>query len=154
MDNQEIQAILKTQIHKITPFVSIDCVILFGSRARNDNMRYSDIDLTIVGAFKEDFIHRSSIILENFDIKLIKLGIDTFCYTPNEFKMMFYEGIVSILDAIDHGICLFGQEFFLNYQKKLKYFKSRGLKRDPPVWIIPKEMVLKDDVWLLQSNQW
>ena len=144
MDNQEIQAILKAQILKITPHVSIDCVILFGSRARNDNMKHSDVDLIIVGAFKEDFIHRSSIILENFDIKLIKLGINTFCYTPNEFKKMFYEGIVSILDAIDHGICLYGQEFFLDYQEKLIYFKSKGLKRDPPVWIIPKEMKLKE----------
>jgi len=55
---------------------------------------------------------------------------------------MFHEGIVSILDAIDHGICVFGYGFYKDYKEKLEKLKEKGLKRDPPVWILPENMFL------------
>lgn len=55
---------------------------------------------------------------------------------------MFYEGVVSILDAVDHGICLYGSRFFKEYEEKLEYLKDKGLRREPPVWILPSEMSL------------
>jgi hypothetical protein len=66
--------------------------------------------------------------------------MDAFCYRADEFDKMFHEGVVSILDAIDHGICIFGQDFYNNYKTKLKKLKEKGLKRDPPVWILPENM--------------
>jgi predicted nucleotidyltransferase len=139
MKNEEFQNKLKDLIIKIQQKISLDCVILFGSRARGDYTPYSDIDMIFIGNFKEKFINRSSLILEQFDFHL-GIGIDAFCYTPNEFKKMFIEGIVSILDSIDHGICLYGFEFYNQYRKWLEHLKTKGLRRDPPVWFLPEKM--------------
>ena len=139
MNNKDIKEALNVLIRKVNDSISLRCVILFGSRARKDYTPHSDIDIIFVGNFLEKFINRSSIVLENFDFHL-GLGIDAFCYTPDEFEKMFYEGVVSILDAIDHGKCLHGLDFFKEYEKKLEYVKSKGLRRDPPVWILPTEM--------------
>lgn len=142
MDNDQIQESLLELINQVNKVVSLNCVILFGSRSRQDYTSHSDIDMIFVGDFKEKFINRSSVIFQNFDYSL-GVGVDAFCYTPDEFKKLFYDGIVSILDAIDHGICLHGSEFFNEYLQKLNHFKSKGLKRTPPVWIIPEEMSLE-----------
>ena len=119
--------------------VSLECVILFGSRARSDYMENSDLDMIFVGDFKESFINRSTIIYEHYKLSL---GLDAFCYRADEFDKMFHEGVVSILDAIDHGICVFGYGFYKNYKEKLERLKEKGLKRDPPVWILPESMFL------------
>ncbi len=141
MNNEDILEALNVLIHKVGKSIPLRCVILFGSRARKDYTLHSDIDIIFVGDFLDKFINRSSIVLENFDIHL-GLGIDAFCYTPDEFEKMFYEGVVSILDAIDHGKCLYGLVFFKKYEKNLEYLKSKGLRREPPVWILPAEMSL------------
>lgn len=141
MDNDQIQENLLGLINKVNKVVPLECVILFGSRSRQDYTSHSDIDIIFVGDFQEKFINRSSIVIKNFDFSM-GLGIDAFCYTPEEFKKMFYEGVVSLLDAIDHGVCLYGLGFFNEYLQKLNHFKNKGLKRIPPVWIIPEEMSL------------
>ncbi|TFG01237.1 MAG: nucleotidyltransferase domain-containing protein, partial [Promethearchaeota archaeon] len=106
----------------------------FGSRARNDYLPHSDIDIMLIGDFKEKFINRSKIAYEIYDFSL---GFDAFCYTPEEFDEMFHQGIVSNLDAIDEGKCLFGNEFFQKYKNELEKLKKRGLKKEPLVWILP-----------------
>ena len=55
---------------------------------------------------------------------------------------MFHEGVVSILDAIDHGICFLGFDFYRSYKEQMEKLKEKGLKRDPPVWILPESMYL------------
>lgn len=127
---------LSETINKRLP---LECVILFGSRARSDYLENSDLDVIFVGDFKEPFINRSSIIYDSYELSL---GLDAFCYTSTEFDKMFHEGIVSILDAIDHGICVFGYDFYKTYKEKLEKLKEKGLKRDPPVWILPESMFL------------
>lgn len=122
----------------ISQKLPLECVILFGSRARSDYMVNSDLDLIFVGDFEERFIDRSTLIYDHYNLSL---GLDAFCYRANEFDKMFHEGVVSILDAIDHGICVFGSDFYRKYKDKLEKLKERGLKRDPPVWILPKSML-------------
>ena len=125
---------LSEDINKI---LTLKCVIIFGSRARNNYTKESDLDMIFVGDFKEPFINRSEIVYQHYKIPL---GLDAFCYNPDEFDKMFHEGVVSILDSIDHGICIFGKKFFRLYREKLERLKQRGLKRDPPVWILPESM--------------
>ncbi|MHA1336454.1 MAG: hypothetical protein ACTSPW_12010 [Promethearchaeota archaeon] len=122
--NNELILKLKEFIKIIKNKYQLKCVILFGSRARGD---YLD----------EKFINRG---LEFYENLKIEKAIDVFCYTPEEFKEMFLRGIVSILDAIDEGICLYGKEFFQEYRQKLKILKEFGLRKDPPVWILPKNI--------------
>ena len=138
-----LEADLKDYLIKLSEIIDkkvpLECVILFGSRARSDYMENSDLDMIFVGDFKEPFINRSTIIYEHYKLSL---GLDVFCYRANEFNKMFHEGVVSILDAIDHGICVFGYDFYKDYKEKLEKLKEKGLKRDPPVSILPESMFL------------
>ena len=138
-----LEADLKEYLSKLSDNIAkkvpLECAILFGSRARSDFMENSDIDLIFVGDFRETFINRSTIIYEHYNLSL---GLDAFCYRADEFNKMFHEGVVSILDAIDHGICVFGYDFYKKYKKKMEKLKEKGLKRDPPVWILPESMFL------------
>lgn len=139
--NKDIINYLNQYINELKQKLSLECVILFGSRARKDFLPYSDIDLMFIGDFKEKFIKRSEKIYEKYDFNL---GLDAFCYTPEEFDKMFHEGTVSNLDAIDEGKCLLGHDFFMKYKQKLDYLKSKGLKKEPPVWILPKSMIIDE----------
>lgn len=138
--NEEILNHLTEFVSDIQSSLSLECVILFGSRARKDFMPNSDIDLIFIGNFKQKFIKQSKYIYEKY---VISFGLDAFCYTPQEFDIMFHEGVVSILDSIDEGICLLGNKFFETYKKKLIYLKGKGLRKDPPVWILPKSVTIE-----------
>lgn len=138
--NKKVVDYLFELIKKIDKNYSLNCVILFGSQARGDFEAYSDIDLILIGDFKEKFTKRGDLLYENHNWKW---GLDAFCYTPQEFDEMFSMGIISILDAIDEGICLSGEDFFEAYKAKLKILKDRGLRKDPPVWILPKSMKIE-----------
>lgn len=137
LKNKELIHYLKQFIKKMEEFYTLKCVILFGSQATGDFTPYSDIDLIIVGEFKEKFIERGKYFYEKHDYKV---GLDAFCYNPQEFNKMFNKGIVSILDAIDEGICILGFNFFNDYKEKLIKLKKIGLKKEPPVWILPESM--------------
>jgi len=138
-----VEADLKDYLIKLSEIinkkVSLDCVILFGSRARSDHMENSDLDMIFVGDFEDTFINRPTIIYEDYKLSF---GLDAFCYKADEFKKMFHEGVVSILDAIDHGICVLGFDFYRSYKDQMEKLKEKGLKRDPPVWILPESMYL------------
>jgi len=139
LKNKELIIYLKQFIKKMEEYYTLECVILFGSQARGDFKPYSDIDLIIVGDFKEKFIERGKYFHEKHNYII---GLDAFCYTHEEFDNMFNKGTVSILDAIDEGICILGSAFFNHYKDKLIRLKKIGLKKDPPVWILPKSMFL------------
>ena len=113
-------------INKIMP---LNCVILFGSRAGSDYMQNNDLDTIFVRNFKESFINRSTMIYEHYKLSL---DLDAFCYKANEFEKIFHDGVESILDAIDHGICVFGFDFYNDYKEKLEKLKKKDLKEILP----------------------
>jgi len=138
--NKDLIKYLQYFVEKIRKDYDLSCVILFGSQARGDFSQHSDIDLIIVGEFREKYINRGLDIYEKFKGGY---GLDLFCYTPEEFNSMFFRGVVSILDSIDEGICLYGEDFFKSYKNKLIKLKEKGLKKDPPVWILPDSMTIE-----------
>ncbi len=90
-------------LHKLTDQFQIDQIILFGSFARGDYHENSDIDLIIVGTFKERFFDRIGKVLE-FAPK--ELDVEPFVYTREEFnKMKQYENPF-LLNALSEGISL------------------------------------------------
>ncbi len=88
-------------------------IILFGSRARGNYLKNSDIDLIIVSKYfrGKHFTERASLILkilleENIELKH---NIELLCYTPEEFEKKKKEiGIVK--EALSHGIELTARE--------------------------------------------
>jgi len=70
-------------VEKIASRLNIKKIYLFGSVARNDFNEGSDIDLAIIGDFRERFLDRCDKILE-----MTELPIEALCYTEQEFEEM------------------------------------------------------------------
>ena len=99
----EIEKIVKA-IRRVLPDARI---ILFGSRARGDALRTSDIDLIIVSrAFNgTPFPERPKKILRIlWQAKALPhVDVDVLCYTPEEFERKKRElGIVR--EAVSYGV--------------------------------------------------
>ena len=82
-------------------------VILFGSRARGDALRTSDLDLIVVSRAFEGvaFTDRASMVLRVLWEEGVRLGVDVdlLCYTPGEFEAKVREiGVVS--EAVRYGV--------------------------------------------------
>ena len=77
-------------------------IILFGSMARRDNTRDSDIDLLVVSkAFeKYGFIKRASLMYKYWSFRH---PVDFICYTPEEFRKRS-KGVTIVSQALKEGI--------------------------------------------------
>ncbi len=100
-----IKAITKFK-QNISKKIDIQKIILFGSYARGDYTKNSDIDLIIVSSnFKrKKFVKRSWGFYKFWHLDPeIKYPVDFLCYTPEEFKKLKKQ--VSIVsEAIREGI--------------------------------------------------
>lgn len=92
-------------LEKLSAFVAelkanhgIQEVYLYGSLARGEIHEGSDIDLVIVGDFKERFFERIGRILE-----LTDLPIEPLAYTRQEFKSMQREGNLFLREVLATG---------------------------------------------------
>ncbi len=130
---KEVKNELNSFIDKIKKSIEITCVILFGSQARGDYTRISDIDLIIIAGFNEDFFNR---ILNLTRLNKSRYNFELFCYTETEFSKMFARGNALILDSINEGIPLLGKSFFKIYKEKLNQLFQKGLKRSRCTWIL------------------
>ncbi|CAG0981599.1 hypothetical protein METP3_02113 [Methanosarcinales archaeon] len=81
--SEELPGKIKSFVGKLTSRINIKKIYLFGSVARNDFNEGSDIDLAIIGDFKERFLDRIDKILE-----MTELPIEPLCYTEQEFEDM------------------------------------------------------------------
>jgi predicted nucleotidyltransferase len=102
--SEELLGKIKSFIEKLTSRVNIKKVYLFGSVARNDFNEGSDIDLAIIGDFKERFLDRSDKILE-----MTELPIEPLCYTEKEFEEMRRKGNPFVKEILK-GKMLFNSE--------------------------------------------
>ncbi len=138
--NKPLFKYLRVFVNEIQDIQELQCVILFGSQAREDYTPDSDLDLLIIGYFQKKFINRGVKIQDKYEGEP---QLDVFFYTPKEFHKMFFEVIDSILDSIDHGICLMGHTFFNKYKNLLKELKERRLKRGSSGWQLPEFIAFK-----------
>ncbi len=102
--NQEIDHI-KNLINKLKEKNNISSVILFGSYARGDINENSDVDLLIVGDFKERYFDRIGKVLSLYGGQK---DIEPFVYTDEEFDKMKKEKRVFIEEILKNGIKLIG----------------------------------------------
>jgi len=92
-------------IKKVRSKLKIDVALLFGSRARGDNLKDSDYDVLIVSS---DFEGKGfgDRVLEIYDCwDYLPLDIEPLCYTPKEFARM-KKRIGIVQQALKEGIAV------------------------------------------------
>jgi len=102
--NRKSNKIVKKFINLIVKKFNLKKIIIFGSFARGDYHKGSDLDLVIVGEFKERFIDRIGKIIELNDSDL---EIDVMVYTEEEFQKMIKERRPFIEQALEEGIVVY-----------------------------------------------
>jgi predicted nucleotidyltransferase len=102
--NRKSNKIVKRFINLIIKKFNLNKIIIFGSFARGDYHTGSDLDLIIVGEFKERFIDRIGKIIELNDSGL---EIDVMVYTEEEFQKMIKERRPFIEQALEEGIVVY-----------------------------------------------
>lgn len=103
LSRNDIRGSLKDFLHAIINKFNIEKIFLFGSHARGDFHEYSDIDLIIVGDFKERFFDRIGKIL---DLVPYDLNIEPLVYTKEEFEQMRENENPFIITAVSEGVQL------------------------------------------------
>ncbi|MBC7129525.1 MAG: nucleotidyltransferase domain-containing protein [Thermoplasmatales archaeon] len=79
-------------------------IILFGSFARGDINEASDIDLIVICNWKENFLDRIKILMDENEENL---PIEPIGYTENEIKEMIEEKNPFILNVLEEGISIY-----------------------------------------------
>jgi len=102
--NRKSNKVVKKFINLIIKKFNLRKIIIFGSFARGDYHKGSDLDLIIVGEFKERFIDRMGKIIELNDSDL---EIDAMVYTEEEFQKMIKERRPFIEQALEEGIVVY-----------------------------------------------
>lgn len=94
--SKKIKKIVKEYIASLRPFIKVKKAILFGSWARGEGHRHSDIDLIIISPdFKKlDFMKRLIWLSKMRKEKFMSPPMDILGYTPEEFKKLSKESIV------------------------------------------------------------
>ena len=87
---------------KLEKCYDIERMILFGSHARGQAGRFSDVDLIIVSKKfrRKGAIERASPLYLEWDLRL---PVDFLCYTPEEFRVCSRRGGL-IREALHEGI--------------------------------------------------
>lgn len=98
-NRQEIYGKIDEFIERLKEELPIDVVYLFGSFAKNTIHEGSDIDLVVVGDFKESFLKRIERVIE-----LTDLPIEPLVYTKQEFKEMVDAKNPLITEVLKTGI--------------------------------------------------
>jgi uncharacterized protein len=97
-NRQEIYGRIEKFIEKLKNTFPVHFVYLYGSFAKNQVHEGSDIDLVIVGDFKETFLERIKKILD-----LTDLPIEPLVYTDSEFEEMKRSKNPLIMEVIKTG---------------------------------------------------
>ena len=123
-----------SMIENIKTRVTLNAVVLFGSRARGDAHEYSDYDILVIGSFTESIRKRRDWILNLAPF----VSIDLFCFTPAEFTALFNDFNLTAIDAIGDGIVLFGEEFVVPFKIMHQDFVERGMKKTSCLLVHPQ----------------
>ena len=97
---EEILRELERLVRRLKETLPLEKVYLFGSFATGNIHEGSDIDLVLVGQFRERFQERIFRVLELNDENL---PIEPLCYSPDEFEAMIQEGNPFIVEVLKTG---------------------------------------------------
>jgi len=69
--------------------------ILFGSAARGEASRHSDVDLILVQRTRQRFLERYDGLLHDLNLALPETAVDLLIYTPEELERLGERGFVA-----------------------------------------------------------
>ncbi|MEM2990568.1 MAG: nucleotidyltransferase domain-containing protein [Halobacteria archaeon] len=102
----------------------IEFIVIFGSRAKGQWSRGSDYDV-FIGLRVDDGKRLMDRILE-FSL-LTKSEIEPFPYSFSEWRRMFEEFHVLLLEVLDHGVVIFDRGAFAEMKKVFSKWRERGI---------------------------
>ena len=112
-----------------------DCIILFGSVARNTQQQDSDIDIIVIGGDLPASHRERFRLLMNLRPRLAPLQVQSF--TLAEWDAMMKKKHLSVLEALTDGKALYGQQLFNRWRRQLHHWQTQGLHRTRSAWVIP-----------------
>mgnify|MGYP001773731557 CR=1 FL=1 len=113
--------------------------VLFGSRARGDELLSSDIDLLLIlGSCSYGFVERVVVLSRFWDGKLC---LEVFPYTKDEVMMLFSRGSITLYDCLEHGIIVYDNGFFSSLRRLFVELVGEGVIRRGPNgwWMFPEQ---------------
>jgi predicted nucleotidyltransferase len=112
-----------------------DCIILFGSVARNAQSQDSDIDVIVVGGDLPARHRERFRLLMRLRPRLAPIQVQTF--TRAEWESMMADKHVTVLEALRDGKALHGREIFGQWRRQFQRWQDLGLRRTDCTWVIP-----------------
>jgi len=139
MTMTEIIASIKNAIETNRCPFPIWGVVLFGSHAKGDPTRDSDIDLLVVAENIEPKLHRRKKEIIAIKHLLPVKSLDLLLLTPTEVISNFSNHNPLFLDIVEDGIIIIDKDNFLSdlFKKTGDYIKDRGIKRIQGGWKFP-----------------
>ncbi len=103
-NNADLTTGLKRFLEHVDRDFPVRRLILFGSRARGNARRFSDVDLIVVSPRfrKLNSIERGARMYDYWDMDY---PVDFLCYTPEEFRRM-KDRPTLVREAVEHGVAL------------------------------------------------
>jgi len=103
--------------------IPVKSIILFGSRARGEHLKNSDIDiLVILEKTEQNFLERISTLIKYWNKPC---SLEVFPYTINEIINLMNRGSITLYDSLEHGIIVIDDGTF----KKLKEIFNKAIAR-------------------------
>ena len=97
--------LLKKQLRPLFKKHKFQKAILFGSLARGEASRHSDIDLILIKRTNLRFLDRYNGVLREFSQALPAWDVDLLIYTPEEFAAISHRRFIQ--RALKEGIVLY-----------------------------------------------
>lgn len=121
--------------HSVASVYHPDCIILFGSVARNIQKQDSDIDVLVIGGDLPINYRERFRLLMRLRPQLAPVQVQTF--TRAEWEMMMADKHVTVLEALRDGKALHGQRLFTQWRQQFRHWQDLGLRRTNCSWVIP-----------------
>jgi predicted nucleotidyltransferase len=115
-----------------------DCIIVFGSTARNQQTPDSDIDVVVIGGNLPADHRLRFRQLMRLRPRFAPLQVQTL--TRDEWDRMMARKHVTVLEALKDGIPLHGQEPFARWRRMFEEWLKLGLRRTDCSWVVPSTL--------------